>query len=91
MAWRKAPDLNLHAGGGSIVNLASIAGKEGNRNQAAHSASKAGVIGLTKSIGKDQVKRKVLVNCITPKDSRAQRPHHFERGSTISWPVMEGL
>ena len=49
-----------------IVNLASIAGKEGNRNQAAYSASKAAVIGLTKSMGKDLVDQGILVNCITP-------------------------
>ena len=51
---------------GRIVNLASIAGKEGNRNQGAYSASKAGVIGLTKSMGKDLVEHGVLVNAITP-------------------------
>ena len=49
-----------------IVHLASIAGKEGNRNQAAYSASKAAVIGLTKSMGKDLVDQGILVNCITP-------------------------
>lgn len=49
-----------------IVHLASIAGKEGNANQAAYSASKAAVIGLTKSMGKDLVAQGILVNCITP-------------------------
>lgn len=79
--WKRVIDLNLtgvflvskaavpyitQEGGGRIVNLASIAGKEGNRNQAAYSASKAAVIGLTKSMGKDLVDRNILVNAITP-------------------------
>ncbi|TMG98935.1 MAG: SDR family oxidoreductase [Betaproteobacteria bacterium] len=51
---------------GRIVNIASIAGKEGNPNASAYSASKAGVIGLTKSIGKELAKTGVRVNCITP-------------------------
>ena len=49
-----------------IVHLASIAGKEGNRHQAAYSASKAAVIGLTKSMGKDLVEQGILVNCVAP-------------------------
>lgn len=49
-----------------IVQLASIAGKEGNRHQAAYSASKAAVIGLTKSMGKDLVEQGILVNCVAP-------------------------
>jgi 2-dehydro-3-deoxy-L-rhamnonate dehydrogenase (NAD+) len=51
---------------GRIVNIASIAGKEGNPNAAAYSASKAGVIGLTKSLGKELAKTNVRVNCVTP-------------------------
>jgi len=51
---------------GRIVNIASIAGKEGNPNAAAYSASKAGVISLTKSLGKELAQADVLVNCITP-------------------------
>ena len=51
---------------GRIVNIASIAGKEGNPNAVAYSASKAGVISLTKSLGKELAKAGVLVNCITP-------------------------
>ncbi len=51
---------------GRIVNIASIAGKEGNPNAAAYSASKAGVIGLTKSLGKELAKSNVRVNCVTP-------------------------
>jgi len=54
------------AGYGRIVNIASIAGKEGNPLAAAYSASKAGVIGVTKSIGKDLAGSGVLVNCIAP-------------------------
>ena len=51
---------------GRIVNIASIAGKEGNPNASAYSASKAGVIGLTKSLGKELAKSGVTVNCVTP-------------------------
>jgi 2-dehydro-3-deoxy-L-rhamnonate dehydrogenase (NAD+) len=51
---------------GRIVNIASIAGKEGNPNAAAYSASKAGVIGLTKSLGKELAKTTLRVNCVTP-------------------------
>ncbi len=56
----------LRGGYGRIVNIASIAGKEGNPNAAAYSASKAGVIGLTKSLGKELATSKVRVNCVTP-------------------------
>jgi 2-dehydro-3-deoxy-L-rhamnonate dehydrogenase (NAD+) len=51
---------------GRIVNIASVAGKEGNPNAVAYSASKAGVISLTKSLGKELSQTGVLVNCITP-------------------------
>jgi 3-oxoacyl-[acyl-carrier protein] reductase len=54
------------AGAGRIVNVASIAGKEGNPTLSAYSASKAGVIGLTKSLGKELACTDVTVNCITP-------------------------
>ena len=79
--WRKVIDVNLHgvfhcnkaviepmtrAGFGRIVNIASIAGKEGNPNASAYSTSKAAVIGLTKSLGKELAKTGVLVNCIAP-------------------------
>lgn len=53
-------------GSGRIVNIASIAGKEGNPNMCAYSAAKAGVIGLTKSLGKELATSGILVNCITP-------------------------
>lgn len=80
-AWRQVFDVNLHgvfyanracvpamrAGGyGRIVNIASIAGKEGNPNASAYSASKAAVIGLTKSLGKELAKDNITVNCVTP-------------------------
>jgi NAD(P)-dependent dehydrogenase (short-subunit alcohol dehydrogenase family) len=53
-------------GYGRIVNIASIAGKEGNPNAVAYSASKAAVIGLTKSIGKELVDANIRVNCVAP-------------------------
>jgi len=56
----------LDAGYGRIVNVASVAGKEGNPMAAAYSASKAAVIGMTKSVGKDVAGSGVLVNCVTP-------------------------
>ena len=60
-----APHM-VRAGYGRIVNIASIAGKEGNPNAVAYSASKAGVISLTKSLGKELAKSGILVNCVTP-------------------------
>jgi 3-oxoacyl-[acyl-carrier protein] reductase len=59
------PDMLRHDYG-RIVNIASIAGKEGNPNASAYSASKAGVIGLTKSLGKELAGTNVRVNCVTP-------------------------
>ena len=57
-------------GYGRIVNIASIAGKEGNPNACAYSASKAGVIGFTKSLGKELADVDVAVNCVTPAAAR---------------------
>ena len=51
---------------GRIVNISSIAGKEGNPNASAYSTAKAGVIGLTKSLGKELADKNIAVNCITP-------------------------
>ena len=80
-AWDRVIDINLkgvfyccHAvvpfmqtsGYGRVVNIASIAGKEGNPNASAYSASKAGVIGLTKSLGKELAATGIRVNCVTP-------------------------
>jgi 2-dehydro-3-deoxy-L-rhamnonate dehydrogenase (NAD+) len=80
-AWRQVIDVNLNGlffcnravvphmqrnGYGRVVNIASIAGKEGNPNASAYSASKAGVIGLTKSLGKELAKTEIRVNCVTP-------------------------
>ena len=79
--WKKVIELNLHAAFycckavvpfmdknnyGRIVNIASIAGKEGNPNASAYSTSKAGVIGLTKSLGKELALKNIAVNCVTP-------------------------
>jgi NAD(P)-dependent dehydrogenase (short-subunit alcohol dehydrogenase family) len=83
--WQRVLDLNLtgvfhgckavvpgmvEAGYGRIVNIASIAGKEGNPNASAYSASKAGVIALTKSLGKELAAHNIAVNCITPAAAR---------------------
>lgn len=85
--WKQVIDINLvgvflccHAivphmlsrGYGRIVNVASIAGKEGNPNASAYSASKAGVIALTKSLGKETANRNISVNCITPAAARTR-------------------
>ena len=79
--WRKVIELNLNStfycckavvpymmknNYGRIVNIASIAGKEGNPNASAYSTSKAGVIGLTKSLGKELADKDIAVNCVTP-------------------------
>jgi 2-dehydro-3-deoxy-L-rhamnonate dehydrogenase (NAD+) len=63
---REAARVMAPRGSGRIVNVASIAGKEGNPMAAAYSASKAAVIGMTKSFGKDLATSGVLVNCIAP-------------------------
>ena len=57
---------------GRIVNIASIAGKEGNPNAAPYSASKAGVIALTKSLGKEHADCNIAVNCVTPAAARTR-------------------
>ncbi|MEO7760474.1 MAG: SDR family NAD(P)-dependent oxidoreductase [Casimicrobiaceae bacterium] len=59
-------------GYGRIINVASVAGKEGNPNAPAYSAAKAGVIGLTKSLGKELAKTGVLCNCITPAAAKTE-------------------
>ncbi|MFK7890706.1 MAG: SDR family NAD(P)-dependent oxidoreductase [Granulosicoccus sp.] len=59
-------------GYGRIVNIASVAGKEGNPNASAYSASKAAVIGLTKSLGKELADIDIAVNCVTPAAARTR-------------------
>lgn len=56
----------IEAGSGRIVNISSIAGKEGNPNAVPYSAAKSGVIGLTKAVAKEVATKGILVNCITP-------------------------
>jgi len=85
--WRQVIDINLlgvflccraivpfmlQRNYGRIVNVASIAGKEGNPNASAYSASKAGVIALTKSLGKETASHNIAVNCITPAAARTR-------------------
>jgi len=85
--WRRVIDINLNGvfyccravlpnmienGYGRIVNIASIAGKEGNPTAGAYSASKAGVIGLTKSLGKETAGKDIAVNCVTPAAARTR-------------------
>ncbi len=80
-AWKEVIDINLTGlflcnrvviphmttnAYGRIVNIASIAGKEGNPNASAYSASKAAVVALTKSLGKELAKTGICVNCVTP-------------------------
>ena len=79
--WKKVINLNLNSvfycckavvpfmeknNYGRIVNIASIAGKEGNPNASAYSTAKAGVIGFTKSLGKELADKNIAVNCVTP-------------------------
>lgn len=79
--WKRVIDVDLHgpflvsravvphmvkAGYGRIVNIASIAGKEGNPNAAAYAAAKGGLIAFTKALGKELAQTGVLVNCVTP-------------------------
>ena len=60
------------SGYGRIVNIASVAGKEGNPNAGAYSASKAGVIALTKTLGKENAGADIAVNCVTPAAARTR-------------------
>jgi 3-oxoacyl-[acyl-carrier protein] reductase len=85
--WRRVLDVNLTApfltcraviphmlagGYGRIVNVASVAGKEGNPNAAHYSASKAGLIGFTKSLAKELAGKNVIVNCVTPAAAKTE-------------------
>ena len=63
---RSVIPLMLEAGYGRIVNIASVAGKDGNPKAPAYSASKAGVIALTKALGKELAESNIMVNCVTP-------------------------
>lgn len=86
-AWKQVIDINLagvfyccravvpymlRQNYGRIVNVASIAGKEGNPDASAYGASKAGVIALTKSLGKETANKNIAVNCITPAAARTR-------------------
>lgn len=85
--WRRVVEINLNgtfyvnkvviasmkaANYGRIVNISSVAGKEGNPNLSAYSAAKAGVIGLTKSLGKELAKYDIAVNAITPATAKTR-------------------
>jgi NAD(P)-dependent dehydrogenase (short-subunit alcohol dehydrogenase family) len=85
--WRRVIEVNLIApflvaravvpqmlsqGYGRMVNVASVAGKEGNPNASHYSASKAGLIGLTKSMAKELATKNILVNCVTPAAARTE-------------------
>ncbi|SNS87442.1 MULTISPECIES: SDR family NAD(P)-dependent oxidoreductase [unclassified Azospirillum] len=91
-SWRRVIDINLNGlfyccraviphmlknDYGRIVNVSSVAGKEGNPNASAYSASKAGVIGFTKSLGKELAKTGIRVNALTP--------------ATFKSPILEQL
>lgn len=91
-SWKRVVDINLNgvfyccravtpymldSGYGRIVNVASVAGKEGNPNASAYSASKAGVIGFTKSLGKELAGKGVIANSLTP--------------ATFESPILEQL
>jgi 3-oxoacyl-[acyl-carrier protein] reductase len=69
--WAVIPVM-LANGYGRIVNVASVAGKEGNPTASHYSASKAGLIGLTKSLGKELATKNVLVNCVTPAAAKTE-------------------
>ncbi len=86
-AWKKVFDVNINGtflvnkvcipgmkaeGYGRILNIASVAGKEGNPNASAYSSSKAAVIGLTKSLGKELADHNIAVNCVTPAAARTR-------------------
>ena len=85
--WQKIIDINLHGtfycckavapvmiknNYGRIVNIASVSGKDGNANASAYSSSKAGVIGLTKSLGKELAQYNIAVNAVTPAGAKTR-------------------
>lgn len=85
--WRRILEINLtgtfnvnraivpqmvKTGYGRVVNIASVAGKEGNPNAAAYSSSKAGVMALTKSLGKEHADQDIAINCVTPAAARTR-------------------
>jgi 2-dehydro-3-deoxy-L-rhamnonate dehydrogenase (NAD+) len=72
LTCRAVVPLMLERGYGRIVNIASVAGKEGNPNASAYSASKAAVIALTKSLGKEVADKNIAVNCVTPAAARTR-------------------
>ena len=85
--WKKIIDINLHGtfycckavaplmiknNYGRIVNIASVSGKDGNANASAYSSAKAGVIGLTKSLGKELAQYNIAVNAVTPAGAKTR-------------------
>ena len=105
-AWRQVIDINLHGtfyvnktvipgmierGYGRICNIASIAGKEGNPNASAYSASKAAVIALTKSLGKELAAHDIAVNCVTPAAAKTRIFDQMKQADwRITWSVQYG-
>jgi 3-oxoacyl-[acyl-carrier protein] reductase len=83
---------------GRIVNVASIAGKEGNANAAAYSDSKAGVIAFTKALSKEVADHNIAVNCITPAAARTrifeqmtQERHRLHAFQNSSWAISRSF
>lgn len=110
-AWKQVIDVNLNGtfyvnrvcvpgmkeqGYGRILNVASVAGKEGNPNASAYSASKAAVIALTKSLGKELAGHDIAVNCVTPAaartrifDQMTQEHIDYMLSKNFPWSVYE--
>ena len=98
-AWQQVQEVDLQGvfhvcravvpamranGAGHIVNVSSVAGKEGNPNMSAYSAAKAGVIALTKSLGKELADQNIFVNCITPATANTEILKQFSEQQMLA-------